>query len=169
MSGKSSDGDRESAYHLYMSRARDVNSIPKNLQVEMNRSMLDESMALSTSFKDLQDVTVLDKQTQKQIRQEVRKKLKQSEEELRKSRTSESMMLIAAEFEAIPANPSYYMYKKQRNRYGKNQDIRDQIRMMANPKDEQARLAAIEYGTANNNRGGSVECNIPVYYEKIEA
>ena len=53
----------------------------------------------------------------------MKRKLQQSENELNKSRTGDPLMLIATEYEPRP-NSSYYMYK-ERDRYAKNQDIKD--------------------------------------------
>jgi len=133
MSGKSSDGDRESAYHYYMSKSKDVNLMPKNLMAEQNQSLIERSIQLSASFKDLENVSVLDKRQQEEILLAARKKLRCSDSQLPFTKRSGSTMLITEEHEPRPINKTYCLSKAQ-DGYAFNRDLREQIKHLYNPE-----------------------------------
>ena len=62
MRRESNDGDKVSAYHFKKAKIHNdyVNLIPKNQHKELNQVMLEESLALADSFKELDGISVLD-------------------------------------------------------------------------------------------------------------
>ena len=77
MNGENFFGDPESAFHLQNARRDNdyVYRIPKNNHKEINLIMLQESLALTNSFRHLDGLSVLDLMQQHKIQANIRSKL----------------------------------------------------------------------------------------------